>query len=999
MVSDDPGLRLPPVPQELADRPVAAWREPVTMTTYSALPADRFPPLFDKRVYQGSSGRVYPLALIDGVSTEGKAQQWDAVHLENRWLRVMVLPSLGGRIHVGLDKTNDYDFFYRNNVIKPALVGLAGPWVSGGVEFNWPQHHRPATYLPTDVHIEEEPGGSVTVWCSDHDPFSRMKGMHGIRLSPESSVLEVRVRLFNRSPDTQTFLWWANAAVAVGDEYQSFFPPDVRHVVDHAKRAVTAFPRSDRPYYGIDYPARATSADPDADRLDWWRNIPVPTSYMSVDSTGDFFGGYDHAARAGVIHWADHLISPGKKQWTWGNSAFGRAWERCLTDDDGPYVELMAGVFTDNQPDFAFLAPGETRSFTQCWYPFRDLGPVQEATRDGALAFAPATDGGVCRAARLGVATTREREVTIEVLDGSRPVWNVTAHTDPSRPFLAEISLAEPVASARLRVRVCAGGVRLLEWRAGGTAESRVPQPATEPPAPEATGSVDQLYLNGQHLEQYRHATRAPEEYWRAALRRDPEDSRCNVALGRHLLRQARYAEALRHLETALGRVAERNANPRNGEAHYLRGQVLGHLERTDEARESFGRASWTFPWRGASDLAISRIDARAGRTHQAVERLRALVRADPDQLQVRNLLALLLRREGSTAEASDVLHGTLAADPLDWWARDLATGRVDSDPQTILDIALEYRSAGAEDEATRLLRAAIDRQRTRPVNGLANPAPVAALYLAESLFEGGDHRGAREALTTVGDVSNPNICRLQDVDLLERSVRRWPDLAGPPAMLGDWLYTVGRREEALVSWRRASALDPEDPVLMRNLGVGAMNVENDPRAARSYYDAAVALAPDDPRLRFEADQLAKRLGASAAERWQAISSHLELVEQRDDLTLECADLLTRLGQPERARQMLAQRRFQPWEGGEGRVVKAWEDVHVELAAECFDEHPEGSVAFLQAALDLPPSLAEERHPLANHADLHLALGDALAAAGRNVESARGVDARGQPRD
>ena len=49
----------------------------------------------------------------------------------------------------------DTTFFYRQNVIKPALVGLLGPWISGGVEFNWPQHHRPSTYMPAHSAIEE----------------------------------------------------------------------------------------------------------------------------------------------------------------------------------------------------------------------------------------------------------------------------------------------------------------------------------------------------------------------------------------------------------------------------------------------------------------------------------------------------------------------------------------------------------------------------------------------------------------------------------------------------------------------------------------------------------------------------------------------------------------------------------------------------------------------------------------------------------------------------
>ena len=302
MLDDHALLRLPDAPEDQRGLAVAAWSEPVEIRTYEPGEPGRMPAFLETRVYQGSSGRVYPLPFIESVSHEPHLRQWQAVHLENEYVRLMILPELGGRIHVAVDKASGNDLFYRNNTIKPALVGLAGPWISGGIEFNWPQHHRPGTFLPMDWTIEREPDGSVTVWCSDHDPFERMKGMHGIRLRPGSALIEARVRLFNRTPFTQTFLWWANVAARVHDDYQSFFPTDVRLVADHAKRAVTAFPAADRPYYGIDYPARADPqssefAGTDADRIDWYRNIPVPTSYMCVGSADDFFGGYDHASR------------------------------------------------------------------------------------------------------------------------------------------------------------------------------------------------------------------------------------------------------------------------------------------------------------------------------------------------------------------------------------------------------------------------------------------------------------------------------------------------------------------------------------------------------------------------------------------------------------------------------------------------------------------------------------------------------------------------------
>ena len=210
----------------------------------------------DRRVYQGSSGKVYPLPFTDRIAEQKINRPWRAVWLENRYLRLMLLPELGGRIHIAQDKTNGYDFIYNQKVIKPALVGLAGPWISGGIEFNWPQHHRPATFLPTDVEIEEHDDGAKTVWLGDHDPMRRMKGMHGVCLHPDKAYVEIKVRAYNRTDFSQPFLWWANIGVAVDETYQSFFPPDARHVADHAKRAMSDYPLCRGMYYGIDYGRR-----------------------------------------------------------------------------------------------------------------------------------------------------------------------------------------------------------------------------------------------------------------------------------------------------------------------------------------------------------------------------------------------------------------------------------------------------------------------------------------------------------------------------------------------------------------------------------------------------------------------------------------------------------------------------------------------------------------------------------------------------------------------
>lgn len=160
---------------------VRVWQQQVTIPTYEIGKAEKAPIFLEKRVYQGSSGKVYPYPTIEKISDEKVDREYTAVWLENEYLKVMVLPELGGRIQRAYDKTNGYDFVYYNHVIKPALVGLTGPWISGGIEFNWPQHHRPTTFLPVDYAVEEAADGSGSVLLHDVDRMPRRSSWKGRR--------------------------------------------------------------------------------------------------------------------------------------------------------------------------------------------------------------------------------------------------------------------------------------------------------------------------------------------------------------------------------------------------------------------------------------------------------------------------------------------------------------------------------------------------------------------------------------------------------------------------------------------------------------------------------------------------------------------------------------------------------------------------------------------------------------------------------------------------
>ena len=351
--------------------------EHITLPTYPVGPPEKNPMFLEKRIYQGSSGVVYPHAVIEKIHDNKIDKTYNAVFLENEYIKIMVLPELGGRIQMAYDKVKQRHFIYYNQVIKPALVGLTGPWISGGIEFNWPQHHRPTTFEPIDFTIEENEDGSKTIWVNEVERMFRTKGMAGFTLYPGKAYIEVKGKLYNRTSFPQTFLWWANPAVKVNDYYQSIFPPDVHAVFDHGKRDVSSFPIAKGVYYKVDY-------SPGTD-ISCYKSIPVPTSYMAVESKYNFIGGYEWDTGGGLLHVADHHISPGNKQWTWGHGEFGQAWDRNLTDEDGPYVELMTGVFTDNQPDFSWIQPYEEKSFAQYFMPYGEVGVVKNATKEAVI--------------------------------------------------------------------------------------------------------------------------------------------------------------------------------------------------------------------------------------------------------------------------------------------------------------------------------------------------------------------------------------------------------------------------------------------------------------------------------------------------------------------------------------------------------------------------------------------------------------------------------------
>jgi len=949
---------------------VSAWSETVIIPTYGVGQPDPNPMFLEKRVYQGSSGAVYPLPVIERVDDERRDVAYTAVFLENAWIKLMVLPELGGRIQQALNKTNGHHFVYANRVIKPALVGLNGPWISGGIEFNWPQHHRPTTFMPLDWSIEHEPDGACVVWCGEIEPMTHTRGVHGIRLRPDRAAIEVDVRLSNRTSLPQTFLWWANPAVHVSDQYQSVFPPDVHAVMDHGKRDVSAFPIATGTYYKVNY---APGTD-----ISRYSTIPVPTSYMAHHSDYDFVGCYDHGLQAGMMHVANHHVVPGKKQWTWGTSDFGVAWQRQLTDDDGPYIELMCGAYTDNQPDFAWLHPGEVKHFVQTFMPYRLIGAATNANRDAVVRLA--VHAGL---AEIGVYSSMARVVRVEVWHGTVRAWSREVALDPTGALRETVALPADAQPHEVTLRVFDGDVELIRSTPPAPGDAVIPAPATPARAPADIASVEELFLNGLHLEQYRHATRAPEPYYQEGLRRDPGDSRCNTALGVLLLRRSRFAEAVPYLRRATERLTLRNPNPADGEPFYYLGLALLLLRRDREATDALYKASWNAAWQAPACFELARLAARAGRLDEALELTGRALEGGVRQQRARHLRIALLRRLGQRTAALAEASRALAYDALDpaalhelrWLGAPAAGPQCRGDAGSTMAVALDYVHAGLFAEALDLL----DR--------VAHTDPLASYLMGWCHALAGDPQAAHARWQAAAALP-PAYCfpNLPESALaLEAARQHHPDDPRAPYYLGIFWYARRHYQAAIACWESARALDPNLATVHRNLGLAYVNQLGDHERAHAALLQALACDPGDARIFYECDQLEKRLGRDPVQRLARLQAHPALVARRDDLVIEQVSLLNRLDRPAEAYALLMSRTFHPWEGGEGKVTGQYVACLVQLARHRLAHgDAAGAITALEEAQIYPPRLGEGKLHGAQENHIFYELGRAHRACGQH---------------
>jgi tetratricopeptide (TPR) repeat protein len=937
--------------------PVKMWETKIVIPTYLAGDPEPNPMFFFGRESQGALAPVYPYPMYDSLTGKKVDKTYTIVYLENEYIRIGVLPEIGGRLFEGVDKTNNYNFIYRQHVIKPALIGLLGAWISGGIEWNIPHHHRATTFLPVQYKLEENTDGSKTIWVGELEVRQRMRWAVGYTLRPGKSYLEARVRILNRTPEANTMLCFANLAIHANDNYQVIFPPSTQLGVHHAKREFTEWPISHSVYGGDDF---TRGVD-----ISWYKNHMSASSVFAWNYQDDFFAGYDHGKQAGTLSVADHNIVPGKKFWTWGNGPSGKRWDTTLSDDDGPYMELMAGAYSDNQPDYSWLQPYESRSFSMNWYPFRDIGGVKQANLDAAVNLE--VSGGV---AKVGFyATSAHSNARVLLKAGDKVLLDETIAINPAKPYVKQVAVPAGIDEHDLVASLSDAGKELVSYTPIRLTPVAKPPVVTPPPSPQEIKTNDELYLIGLRAQQFHDPRVDPLQYWQEALRRDPGDTRVNTVLGITAFNKARYAEAETYLRKALERATDRYTDPKDGEPVYYLGATLKAEGKTDEAYAYFYKATWSQAWKAAGYFGLAQIAASRGDMEAALDFVNRSIDSNARNLRAQNLKAAVLRHLGRGREALQVLSTLHAIDPLDVGAmaetylasRDKEAGErlasvMNQFPATAQETSAEYLSEGLWQDGADVLELAVasapDKSRIHPMT---------YYYLGYFKNNLGQTEKAAEYDRLAMQMPPDYVFPFQNeaIDVLRGAIAANPRDARAPYYLGNLLYDW-QPEEATQLWEASAALDPTFAITHRNLAVAYMHQASGADITRAIAELEKAVSQDHKyALHFtELDELYEEAGTPLEKRFALFQQNVSVVERRDDALNRFVALQVAAGQLDDAIQTMTTHTFAVAEGENINVVEQWTEAHILRAQrEIAVLHYGDALKDLEAAVTIPANL------------------------------------------
>ena len=920
-----------------------------TIPTYKKGADETSPIFYTGRGIQGAAGHIYPYPAQTNLGDTLSMETYEMVYLENEYLKVTILPAFGGRLFSAIDKTNGHELFHRNSTIKPDLIGSLGAWISGGIEWCYPHHHRTSTLLPADYTMIKNEDGSATVWVGETERDLGLRGIIGITLHPGRAYIETVYRLINSKDVTKNFLFWANVAITANEHFRTFWPPSQEIGVFHNNVDFVHWPISHETYREVDY---TSGVD-----LTWWKNHPDPISFFFWDGKEGFIGGYDYSQKAGTVHVGDVYNNKTSKLWQFGPGLQGQNARRKLTDDGKAYVELMTGTYSNNQPDYTWFAPHTVKEAYNYWYPLRDIEIAKNSNLDASVTLQMRDKKTVF----YGFNTTQPyKNATVLLKYGNETLATKTINIDPATPFTATYKGKKELDEYQLYVELQDNvGNKLISYTPYKLQYPEFPEKQEEPKPAREIESVEDLYLAGRFVEQFSRPRLNADDYYLEALRKSPDDYRVNIAMGIRRVNQWRYEEAEKFLQKAADKLKVKYIQPKEGELFYYLALAQKGMGKNDDAYKNFFQATWYYEWFSPAYYQLALMESNRGDYAKALDFVKYAYSTNNNDANIMLLYSAILRKQGKQNEAVELMNKLIDFDPLNFTAmyeKGLSQGNSSMEKwhknmqevdNNYIDMALIYVNAGLYEDGLHLL------------SSLKNPQSPLVFYYLAWLYEKTNQSSKAMNMLALANNASIEYCfpyRNETEKVLKYAVEKDPSNTVASYLLGNLLYDK-RPNEAIAVWEKAIQIKDDFSMVWRNLAFGAFHYEKNIDKSIEFLKKAIEKDNDHPRWYAELENYYDMSKLDSKECLAIMEKNIDIVKKDVTAPQVLVKLYNLNKEYDKAIDLLDSHHFRTWEGGRD-IHHYFIDAHTLKALELMEQGQyEAAVKNLDTATLYPENL------------------------------------------
>lgn len=640
--------------------------------------------------------KVYPYFRFDGFTDKPVQKEWKVIELENDYIKLMILPEIGGKVWSAIEKSTGKDFVYNNHVIKFRDIAMRGPWTSGGVEGNYGIiGHTPNCATPVDYTTITRPDGSVSCVIGVLDLLTRTSWKLDINLPKDKAYFTTNSFWFNSTEAEQPYYTWMNTGIKASGNLQFIYPGQsyIGHNGEHNPWPIDKENGKDLSFYKNN-------------------DFGGYKSYHVFGKYEDFFGGYYHDEDFGMGRYGNHDDKPGKKIWIWGLSQQGMIWEKLLTDTDGQYVEVQSGRLFNQASEGSNLTPFKQRSFapyqtdswTEYWFPVKQTKGFVKANNYGAVNVK--NENGWLK---IYFSPLQKLNEKLEVFDNDKKIYSKEISVNTLQVFKDSIQVS--VNENKLKLTI---GENKLVWNSAPE-DGNLARPL-EVPKDFDNNSVYGLYLQGKNYISFKDYVKA-EENLNACLKKDLNYAPALADLASLQIRKLQYKEAVISASKALA------IDTYNPAANYYYGIANLHLGNTTDAKDGFDIAAASVEFRSSAYTALSKIYFSENDQTKAIEYAEKSLINNQYNLESLQLLAVIYRLQNNASKATEILNKINNLDPLNhftgfekylWENSDVSKLhftsliRNEMPEQTYLELGIWYQQLGRKVEALKVFSLAV---------------------------------------------------------------------------------------------------------------------------------------------------------------------------------------------------------------------------------------------------------------------------------------------------